>query len=522
MSLHLKDGAGTLEKALDILDVIAANPTGLSQADLTTKLALPRATLYRLLATLIERGLIRRDPLRRVYCLGLRCLEMARQTSAMPELVAAASAEMHALRDLSGETTYLSILEGLDVVILDRVDGVHPIRSSAALGQRQSVYFTSQGKAILAAMNSSLRESLINKMPMRATTSKTICDWRHLQTELTFAATQGYAVDRTDAEMLCISASIVDTQGKVRGAISVVGSSHRLNEARMTWLGSELTESGRRIGAQLVVERSGGLIESVIPVEGLTAGDGASPCWNSNEFCLYWLDKKSSTVHISNGGHDNRWLQIDSPVAAMLVLETGVLLALENEVRLIDSNRTALPTPTWSIPKICALCTNSLHEIWFAAKRGPSEWQVGRVDSNLKQEPYWIVNEPVNDLCWSLDNRVLYATAPQSGSLLMFIPEYPQVRRLASVPLGAGQLSGLAVDARGGIWVALKNGWGVLRLTPDGNIDRTLGLPVPCPTGVALSDPRERCLYVTTTRDQLSESVLEKAPYSGRLLKVFM
>ena len=78
-------------------------------------------------------------------------------------------------------------------------------------------------------------------------------------------------------------------------------------------------------------------------------------------------------------------------------------------------------------------------------------------------------------------------------------------------------MSGLAVDEQGGAWTALRDGWSVVRVAPDGNLDRVVGLPVPCPTDVALV---EGMLYITTARQPVPLDYLEKAPLSGRLLSV--
>ena len=126
------EGTASLDKALDVLDAVGTAPAGLSQADLAAQLQLPRTTLYRLLGTLVQRGLLRRDPLRRVYGLGMRCFEYARAAYAMPDLVAAAGAELRGLRDMTGETVYLAARDGLDVVALERWDGAHSQRSRSA------------------------------------------------------------------------------------------------------------------------------------------------------------------------------------------------------------------------------------------------------------------------------------------------------------------------------------------------------------------------------------------------------
>jgi IclR family transcriptional regulator, acetate operon repressor len=62
---RVAEGTASLDKALDVLDAIGQSVAGLGQAELAGQLALPRTTLYRLLGTLVARGLLRRDPLRR-------------------------------------------------------------------------------------------------------------------------------------------------------------------------------------------------------------------------------------------------------------------------------------------------------------------------------------------------------------------------------------------------------------------------------------------------------------------------
>ena len=181
MLAKVSEGTASLDKALDVLDAVGNSPAGLSQAGLAARLALPRTTLYRLLGTLVARGLLRRDPLRRVYCLGFRCVEYARSAYAMPDLVAAAGTELRALRDMTGETTYLATLDGLEVVSHERVDGAHSLRSHAALGQRKPLHCTSQGKAILAALPPEQHDAIVKDITLTALTPRTLTDRRRLQ-----------------------------------------------------------------------------------------------------------------------------------------------------------------------------------------------------------------------------------------------------------------------------------------------------------------------------------------------------
>ncbi|RYY73119.1 MAG: IclR family transcriptional regulator, partial [Comamonadaceae bacterium] len=285
------DGTGSLEKALDVLDAVGAAPEGLGQSDIAERLALPRTTVYRLLATLVARGLLRRDPLRKVYCLGVRCFELARQAYAMPDLVAAATTELRMLRDLTGETTYLATLEGAEVVSLERHDGAHSQRAAAALGQRKPVHCTSQGKAILSAMAPEARDALVKDLSLKPLTPHTITDRRKLQAELKVIAARGWSMD--DEEIVlgvrCVGAPIVDAQGAVRGAISVAGPAWRVTRERAELLGPEVAEAARRIGSQLRGAASGPRDPSLQAIDGPWAFHGAFPRWCARSGDLFWV-----------------------------------------------------------------------------------------------------------------------------------------------------------------------------------------------------------------------------------------
>ena len=110
---------------------LSSSASGISQAQLGEQVPLPRTTLYRIIATLIDRGMIRRDPTRKVYRLGFKYLEMVRNAYLEPDLVSSASEELRALRDLTGETSYLAVLDGNQVLSLERCDGAHTQRSAS-------------------------------------------------------------------------------------------------------------------------------------------------------------------------------------------------------------------------------------------------------------------------------------------------------------------------------------------------------------------------------------------------------
>lgn len=520
MTKSIGEGTGALEKALDVLEAVGAAPEGLSQTELADRLAIPRTTTYRLLATLVARGLLRRDQLRKVYCLGFRCFEMARQAYAMPDLVAAAAIELRTLRDLTGETSYLAALDGREVISLERCDGAHSQRSQAALGQRKPIHCTSQGKAILSALDEETRDALIRDLALKPLTQYTITDRRRLQAEIKVTAARGYAID--DEEIVigvrCVGAPIVDASGRVRGAISVAGPAYRLTPDRLQLLGPELAEAARRVGAQL--QPAGATVPdgAAEPVPGHWAFHGAYPLWDPRHQCLYWADRLAPAVHCTLGGTDTVHASFDQPIAA-LVQSEDIVCAVVGQAMVAIAPNGSTHAMAQQIPTgLQALCNEAGGQLWAAVEQAGST-VIGQLQPDGGVRVQWRVSESVQCLKWRAEDATLFAAAPDTGSILVIKPGTPGVRRLATVPKGSGLVSGLAFDRDGGIWTCLKGGWGVVRFAPDGGLDRVVGLPVPCPIDLAF-DGQFSNLYVVTARQPVSLEVLVDAPLSGRLFMI--
>jgi IclR family acetate operon transcriptional repressor len=513
-----REGTAALDKALDVLDAIGESGQGLSQADLAERLALPRATLYRLLGTLVDRGLLRRDPFRRVYCLGFRCFEYARAAYAMPDLVAAASVELRALRDLTGETTYLAALDGLEVLSLERVDGAHSVRSAAALGARKPLHCTSQGKAILAALEPSRRDAIVRELTLVSLTPHTITDRRRLQAELKLTAARGYSIDDEEIApgVRCCGAPVVDPAGQVRGAISVAAPAFRMTMERIELLGPEVAQAARRIGAQLHAAPSRGEPGAVDPVDGPWAFHGGFPLWSAGDACLYWADTLAPAIHRCEDTNDRCVATMEAPVQAMLLCGEG-LLAMQNDAwYTLDAEGGVHATTRLPQRRLQAVTVAPDGRPWACVAEGDG-WRVGALAPDGEVTGGWRLGEPVSALAWDAVGVSLHAVAPASGTVYLLAQGQPNVRRLASLPKGAGRLGGLALDTEGGVWTALRDGWSLMRFAPDGSVERVVGLPVPSPTDLGFGGADGRTLYVVSARESHSKEALAHAPLSGRM-----
>jgi IclR family transcriptional regulator, acetate operon repressor len=532
--LVASDGTAALDKALDVLDAVANARTGMSQAELSQALGLPRTTMYRLLGTLVGRGLVRRDPLRRVYSLGTRCFEYARNAYAMPDLVAAASTELRALRDMTGETTYLATLDGIEVVSLERCDGAHSHRSHAAVGQRKPLHCTSQGKAILAAMPPEQRDAIVRELHLTALTPRSITERRRLSAELRLTATRGWSID--DEEIVlgvrCCGAAIVDKLGQVRGAISVAAPAFRMTVERIELLGPEVAEAARRIGAQISAAPAQRLQGEPRVVAGDWAFEGAAPCWWPQGNALLWADRLAPAVHIANAQDDRILAALDTPIQHLLAHPAGAAVCAGSSWALIDAQGRTQALAGMPTQPMTALCQAGAGQLWacFADaaaddradsradhRADPPRWRIAEYSADGQWRGGWRLAEPATAMAWSADAQTLYIACAGSGSLFAARLGSSALQRLATVPKGSGQLSGLVVDRQGGVWTALRGGWSVARFDPDGSLDRVVALPVASPSGLALGGGD---LYITSSRDAVSREALDAAPLSGRLFVI--
>lgn len=519
------EGTKVLDKALDVIEAVGSTPTGLTQRELADQLGLPRSTIYRLLSTLLARDLLWRDPVRKVYCLGVGWFKIAGTIHTAPDIQAAAALEMRQLRDLTGETSYLATLDGLDALSLSRCEGAHSLRSTTVPGQRKPVYCTSQGKAMLATLPKQDRERLVRSLTLKPITSKTIVDRRRLNTELRLTAERGYALDDEENVLgiRCVGAAIIDVQGQVRGAISVAGPAYRLTQARLALLGPEVADAARRIGAQLPTSSPLRDATDLSLVSGRWAFHGAYAQWHTPSQQLFWADVLAPALHLTRQTptgtfEDQVLLSVDQPILGLLVREHELLLIQEHGAFTLSLQGQKRSPRPWPQGVLQALCQDDRGRIW-AALQTRSGCAVGEITADGRLSIHWHLPEALQDLCWHAPQNTLYATAPESGSILILSPARPAPRRLASIPKGSGRPNGLALDAQGGVWTALRDGWSVVRLSSDGAMDRVIGLPVPCPTALALSHD-ERQLFVLSARQAVALDTLGNAPLSGRVFEL--
>jgi DNA-binding IclR family transcriptional regulator len=218
-------------KAFDLLEALAAEDSVATIPILVKKLELSRNKVFRLLATLEDKGLIERDDPTGTFRLGIYAFEMAQHILKSASLIRLAHPIMEELARKHDEAVYITVLNNDEVLFLDMVDSFQQIKATPMVGRRFPFFTNAAGKAI-KAMSST---DMIERLSKRKTSMHRIPDVKKLETELRDIRLSGVAVDFGGlGEGICaVAVAIKDYAGKVVGALTILAPSFRMLQERL-------------------------------------------------------------------------------------------------------------------------------------------------------------------------------------------------------------------------------------------------------------------------------------------------
>ena len=245
----------------DALTYISRSNQGVGVRELSRSLRLARGTAARVLHSLLVCGLLRRDDATGRYHLGSKFLELASEHRRRLSLNETARVHMASLAERFRETVFLGVLDGTEVVILDRVDAPWPLRMTGELGTRESVFLTGLGKIMLSALPPGELDALLEAAP--ETGMPPAPSRAKFAQDVALAGRRGWSLD--DGEQVegvrCVAAAIMDHERRVIAAISVTGPAFRLPD-------DQLPEVARHVmAAAAAISRDLGYVPVAVGVQ---------------------------------------------------------------------------------------------------------------------------------------------------------------------------------------------------------------------------------------------------------------
>ena len=224
-------GDGTIGKACDVLDQVASFARPVRFAELLDDSDFPKATLYRFLQSLTNQGMLSYDPDRQTYAPGMRLVRLAHAAWTQSSLAPIARPFLDALSRETGETVHLAQLDSSQVLYVDKRNAAQPVEMFSQAGKVGPAYCTGVGKAMMAFLEDEALDRAVSQQSYHRFTDKTLASEQALRDDLSLIRSRGYAIDDEEHEpgIICIACPILTAGGRMLGAISVTGSTERMD-----------------------------------------------------------------------------------------------------------------------------------------------------------------------------------------------------------------------------------------------------------------------------------------------------
>lgn len=252
------DASRAVLNALAILESFEDRRATQSLSELSRRLGLPKATVFRNLAALELKGYVCRDPESGQYSLGPQVLQLSRRFSNQNSLLKVGVRHIAELAEITGETTHLSILNGREVVYVDVSPGRQAIRAVVERGDRLPAHCVASGKAILAHVRSdSLAEFLAGELELF--TPRTLATPAEFVAEMEKVHRSGYAtcVGEWLEEVSAVAAPVFGENDKVVGAIGLAGPRVRLTQDLLENISFAVINQAGRLSSDLGASKAG-------------------------------------------------------------------------------------------------------------------------------------------------------------------------------------------------------------------------------------------------------------------------
>lgn len=241
----------TLLKGLMVLEAITDPDDPPKTIDaLAARIGLTRSNAHRTLQTLIHAGYVAKDEAGG-YRGTVRLFELGARQLAKFDVRKLALAPMRRLADQTGETIHLSVLDGMDVIYIDKIDSPQPIRAYSVVGGRAPAYAVATGKALLAHQPEGYVEQHADRI--QAFTKSTLATLPELKEELSKVAQQGYAINRGEwrDNVAGLAVAIFNNHGQAVAALGISGPLERLGPAKMKRFSRDVIASAHEVSVAM-------------------------------------------------------------------------------------------------------------------------------------------------------------------------------------------------------------------------------------------------------------------------------
>ena len=225
--------------------------TGISE--LSVRLAMPKATVYRFLQTMKTLGYVRQEADSERYGLSMLVFELGAKSLQYPDLVDLSKHHMQLVADATGETVHLGTLIDSEIIYVHKVDSRHMLGMYSRVGRRAPLHCTAIGKVLMAWEFPERRDRILDGASFERFRAKTIVARDDYLAELERVRGQGFGEDREefDDHIRCLGVPIFDRLGLPIAGMSVSFPTFRYDEEKAPQVVAMLKDASRDISTRL-------------------------------------------------------------------------------------------------------------------------------------------------------------------------------------------------------------------------------------------------------------------------------
>ncbi len=216
-----------INRVLDIIEQLSQSSVPMGPTGIAKATGINKSTVHRLLATLHERSYVEKNEKSGTYFIGPMLIELVSCYIGNLELQTEARPYLSALSMDLNLTAHLGILDGNDVIYIEKLVWFQPNKLYSQIGYRVPAYCSSLGKCLLACLSGEELEKTLSACKFEKHTENTITSLEMFKKQLRQVRDQGWAIDNQEYIVghSCVGAPIYDYRGDIIAAISASGAS---------------------------------------------------------------------------------------------------------------------------------------------------------------------------------------------------------------------------------------------------------------------------------------------------------
>jgi IclR family KDG regulon transcriptional repressor len=244
----------SVDHALQVLELFSAEKKDWGVTEISEALNLYKSTVFDILKTYENRGLMKKDEKTQKYQLEIKLIQIISAILNKMNLKQVALPFMEKLSKKYDESVHLTIAVDDNAFPILMIESTKLLRSFISLGENVPLYCTASGKTILANWPAEKFDFYIKKQELIKRTQNTITDINLLREEMKKILERGYAINNCEheEEIRCISAPIRNYNKKVLAAISVTGPAARMDDLVLSDIAKDLLEYCKAISDMIL------------------------------------------------------------------------------------------------------------------------------------------------------------------------------------------------------------------------------------------------------------------------------